>query len=141
MDQKSIGSFIQSLRKEEGLTQKDLGSKIGVTNSTISRWEKGDSYPDAGMYEPLSQALGVSVAELLSGRRMTDREYRKAADEKIISLAQENEQGKSGPKVWYGEDTKHSCLYVRYLRIRKTDTLRCALSGNCNFSSADDRDN
>ena len=93
MDQKSIGSFIQSLRKEEGLTQKDLGSKIGVTNSTISRWEKGDSYPDAGMYEPLSQALGVSVAELLSGRRMTDREYRNAADEKIISLARENEQG------------------------------------------------
>lgn len=93
MDQKSIGAFIQTLRKEKGFTQKDLGSMLGVTNSTISRWEKGDSYPDAGMYEPLSQALGVSVAELLSGRRMTDSEYRKAADERIVSLAQENEHG------------------------------------------------
>lgn len=95
MDQNAIGAFIQSLRKEQGLTQKDLGSRLGVTNSTISRWEKGDSYPDAGMYEPLSRALGVSVAELLSGRRISDSEYRKAADQQIISLAQENEGGGS----------------------------------------------
>lgn len=43
MDQIKIGKFIAALRKDKGLTQEQLGEKLGVTNKTISRWENGDS--------------------------------------------------------------------------------------------------
>lgn len=43
MDQKKVGTFIASLRKEKGLTQEALGERLGVTNKTISRWENGGS--------------------------------------------------------------------------------------------------
>ena len=39
MDQIKIGKFIAALRKDKGLTQEQLGEKLGVTNKTISRWE------------------------------------------------------------------------------------------------------
>ncbi len=47
MDLIKIGSFIADLRKEQGLTQEQLGEKIGVTNKTVSRWETGTYLPPA----------------------------------------------------------------------------------------------
>lgn len=44
MDQIKIGKFIAALRKEKGLTQEQLGEKLGVTNKTVSRWENGHSH-------------------------------------------------------------------------------------------------
>lgn len=43
MDQKKIGAFIALLRRERGITQAELGERIGVTNKTVSRWENGVS--------------------------------------------------------------------------------------------------
>lgn len=42
MDQIKVGNFIATMRKEQGLTQEQLGEKLGVTNKTVSRWETGD---------------------------------------------------------------------------------------------------
>ena len=47
MDMISIGKFIAALRKEKGLTQEQLGEKLGVTNKTVSRWETGTYLPPA----------------------------------------------------------------------------------------------
>ena len=47
LDLIKIGKFIAELRKENGLTQEQLGDKIGVTNKTISRWEPGTYLPPA----------------------------------------------------------------------------------------------
>lgn len=41
MDQKEIGGFIATLRKDKGFTQEELGTYLGVTNKTVSRWETG----------------------------------------------------------------------------------------------------
>ena len=49
MDQIKIGKFIAALRKDKGLTQEQLGEKLGVTNKTISRWENGN-YTDKIFY-------------------------------------------------------------------------------------------
>ena len=42
MNQDMVGAFMQSLRKEQGMTQKDLAERIGVSDKTISKWENGD---------------------------------------------------------------------------------------------------
>lgn len=64
---------IRALREEKGLTQKQLGELIGVSDKTISKWETGRGLPDITLVEPLSKALGVSLAELISGRRTVNR--------------------------------------------------------------------
>ena len=74
MDLIKIGKFIAELRKENGLTQEQLGDKIGVTNKTISRWETG----------AMGEVFNVSVNEILSGSRLTESEYKKAAEENLM---------------------------------------------------------
>ncbi len=90
MDTVKIGQFIASQRREKGLTQKALGDMLGVTNKTISRWETGVYMPDIELLLPLGEILGVSVNELLSGRRLDDAEFRRASDENIVAAARSN---------------------------------------------------
>ena len=61
------GTTIRALREKKGCTQRDLAQQIGVTDKAVSKWETGKGLPDITLVEPLSAALGVSVAELLSG--------------------------------------------------------------------------
>lgn len=85
MDQTKIGKFIAALRKEQGLTQAQLGEKLGVTNKTISRWENGNYMPDVEMLSLLSKEFGVSMNELISGERLTAEEFQKAADKNLAA--------------------------------------------------------
>ncbi len=70
MDTKKIGRYIAECRKAKGYTQEMLAQKIGVTNKTISRWENGNYMPDISLLIPLSEILGVSLNELLSGEKI-----------------------------------------------------------------------
>ncbi|MDO4416080.1 MAG: helix-turn-helix transcriptional regulator [Erysipelotrichaceae bacterium] len=74
MNQERIGAFIQQMRKEKEMTQEQLASKLGTSQRSISRRENGKTMPDYSMYEPLCEALGIQVSELLYGKRMTDTE-------------------------------------------------------------------
>lgn len=65
MDKKEIGSKISAIRKERGLTQKDLAEKLHVSDKTVSKWETGTHFPDIGIMEDLAATLEISVAELL----------------------------------------------------------------------------
>ena len=67
------GGMIRRLREEKKLTQLALAERIGVSDKAISKWETGKGYPDITLIEPLAQALGVSVLELLSGDAVTNR--------------------------------------------------------------------
>lgn len=69
MDAKQMGAFIQMVRKENGQTQKALAEEMHVTEQAISRWERGVGYPDIGLLEPLANALGIGVDELINTRR------------------------------------------------------------------------
>ena len=60
-------SVIKRLREAKGITQTQLADQIGVSCKTISKWETAKGLPDISLIEPLSQALGVSVMELMSG--------------------------------------------------------------------------
>lgn len=79
-----IGTFIAELRKDHGLTQEQMGEKIGVTNKTVSRWETGVYLPPADALLAVSELFGVSVNELLTGRRLTDQEYKHIAEENLV---------------------------------------------------------
>ena len=61
------GNTIRTLREKKGCTQRELAATLGVTDKAVSKWETGKGLPDIALIEPLAKALGVSVAELLSG--------------------------------------------------------------------------
>ena len=61
------GKTIKELREKRKLTQKELAEKISVSDKTISKWETGKGLPDIAIIEELAKALGVSIAELLTG--------------------------------------------------------------------------
>ena len=83
-DQTKIGKFIDTLRKEKGLTQEKLGEKLGVTNKTISRWESGNYIADVEMLSRLSIEFGVSISELISDERLLTGDFKKAADNNLV---------------------------------------------------------
>ena len=66
------GSTIKRLREARHLTQAELGDKIGVSSKTVSKWETAKGLPDISLLQPLSQALGVSVIELMNGEQITN---------------------------------------------------------------------
>ena len=83
MDMVKMGHFLAELRKEQKLTQAELGEKLGVTNKTVSRWETGNYMPPVEMLEALSNLYGLTINELLSGRKLTAGEYQEMAETNI----------------------------------------------------------
>ena len=65
MDAKKFGAFISDRRKQQHMTQAELAGKIGVTDKAVSRWERGLGFPDINTMEPLANALGISLLELM----------------------------------------------------------------------------
>ncbi len=61
------GATIRLLREKRQMTQKELADRICVSDKTVSKWETAKGYPDIGIIEDLARALGVSIAELLTG--------------------------------------------------------------------------
>lgn len=66
MDKYKFGDFIYNKRKSLGLTQDELGRKLGVTNKAVSKWETGETLPDIQILEMLAGALNVTIDELLT---------------------------------------------------------------------------
>lgn len=65
-----VGEFILELRREKGLTQKELAEKLYISDKAVSKWERGLSMPDIALLIPLSQIFGVTITEILSGKRI-----------------------------------------------------------------------
>lgn len=84
MDVKKIGKFIALNRKKKGLTQEQLGEKLGVSNKTISRWENGNYMPDLSLLKPLSHELGISLNELLSGEKLEGQNFTADTENNLI---------------------------------------------------------
>ncbi len=60
-----------------------MGEKLGVTNKTISRWETGNYMPPVEMLEELSNMYGMTINELLSGKKLSAEEYKEMAETNI----------------------------------------------------------
>lgn len=85
MDQKKIGRFIANCRKQRKMTQSELGEKLGVTEKSVSNWENGRNMPDLSLFKPLCNELNITLNDLLSGEKVTEKEYREKLEENIIN--------------------------------------------------------
>lgn len=94
MDQVKVGKFIQKMRKEQSLTQRELAEKLNISDKTVSKWETGNGLPDVGLMMPLCELLHISVNELLSGEKLDDKQYYKKAEENIMDLLKEKAEAK-----------------------------------------------
>ena len=65
MDAKTFGAFLAQVRRAQGLTQAELAEQLHVTDKAVSRWERGVGLPDINTLEPLADALGLSLADLM----------------------------------------------------------------------------
>lgn len=74
MDKEQFGRFIGQLRREKNYTQKQLAELLYISDKAVSKWERGLSIPDVSLLLPLAETLGVTVTELLEGRRHNAKE-------------------------------------------------------------------
>ena len=91
MNQESIGKFISELRKEFNYTQKDLGDMLGVTDNSVSKWERGINAPDISQLERIADIFHITVDELLNG----ERKYKKRNYNRDFRVLEVNNLSKS----------------------------------------------
>lgn len=100
IDKVAFGEFIAQLRKEKSLTQQELAEKLFISNKAVSKWETGLSMPDISLLMPLSEILGVSVTELLEGKRLDDTSGMSSSEvenivKKALTFSEESPEKKS----------------------------------------------
>lgn len=108
IDKEAFAGFLAQLRKEKGWTQRELAEKLFVSDKAVSKWERGLSLPDISLLIPLAEQLGVTVTELLEGRKIPDPAPMEAEDvenlvKKALRLSEENpeiERAKRRKRLW-----------------------------------------
>lgn len=73
MDQKKVGLFLKTLRKEKNITQEVLAETLNVSGRTVSRWETGKNMPDISLLVELSEFYQVSISEIIDGERKSEK--------------------------------------------------------------------
>lgn len=91
MDQKKIGKFIASLRKEKNMTQSEFSEKMGVSINAVSKWERGISFPDVSLFKKICHELDISIEELINGEKDNSDEAKEKA---IITSIKDKEKMK-----------------------------------------------
>ncbi len=94
MDQILIGQFIAKERKQKGYTQKQLSEKLGISDKTVSKWERGNGFPEVSLLLPLCSELDITVNELLSGERVSEEDYCRKAEENMVNLVKEAQESR-----------------------------------------------
>lgn len=93
----TIGNRIAKYRKQKGMTQEELASKLGVSSQAVSKWENDASCPDIGLLPLLCRTLGISADELLSGKtdevKLVPVEERKGFDELTLRVKVNSSDG------------------------------------------------
>ena len=72
MNQYVTGAVIRELREKNNMTQAKLAEQLNISDKTVSKWETGKGYPDITLLEPIAEAFGVSITELLSGNTISN---------------------------------------------------------------------
>lgn len=130
IDRAAFGTFVATQRKEKGYTQKELADRLFVSDKAVSKWERGLSFPDISLLVPLSQALDVTVMELLQGRKFEAERK----DELRLDLSEVEQLVKRA--VMFSEETneekklrrkKNSPIFAKLLAVSVAEVIVCAV--------------
>ena len=87
MDKVKIGQFIANCRKDKKLTQEQLAEKLNISKNAVSKWERGICLMDMSLLKPLSEILGVSVNDILSGEKIPEDKIKEKSEENVAFIA------------------------------------------------------
>ena len=90
MDLIKIGKYIAGKRKSLGMTQKQLAEKLGMSDKSVSKWERGVCLPDVSVYKELCSILGISLNEFLAGEDIAQENLIQKSETNIIEVIKDN---------------------------------------------------
>lgn len=90
MDLIKIGKYIAEKRKGLGLTQKQVAEKLGMSDKSVSKWERGICLPDVSIYMELCDILGISINEFLAGEDISEDNLIKKSEENLIQVTKDS---------------------------------------------------
>lgn len=132
IDKQRFGEFITALRKERNLTQKELAQRLYLSDKAVSKWERGLSLPDVTLLIPLSEALGVTVTELLRAERSPAPAPMEPAEvESLVKRAltfTDEEQHRRGPQKTALAKPFGLCLLIAAVEIVLLILLGCRVA-------------
>ncbi len=129
MDAVKTGELIRKIRTDRKMTQQQLADQLHISVPAVSKYENGRGFPDISLLEPLSEALGISVSELLRGE-ISEMKDEKEAVKEVIQLAGEQQKRKLTRRTWTVIAAAAAlfigfCLCVRMTvrSLQKTETV------------------
>ena len=129
MEQVKIGKFIAEMRKQQNLTQRELADILGISDKAVSKWECGNGMPELSFMQPICKILKINLNELFSGEKLTDADYKKKAEENMLTLVKETEEMKKnivgGKILGYVNSVK-----MDVCEVHKTNTEFWSTIGN-----------
>ena len=99
MDKAKTGALIAAARREKNMTQRELAAALHVSDRAVSKWERGAGFPHISLLEPLADALGLGVLDLLRGERGTDEKNAEAAVSEVLQAVRE-ERRRRRKETW-----------------------------------------
>lgn len=112
IDRKEFGAFVAALRKEKGLTQKELAQKLFLSDKAVSKWETGASIPDTALLIPLADILGITVTELLECRRSEKATLNAEEAEALVQRALRFSEEKPSRPDWRKNGLVLGCFTI-----------------------------
>lgn len=116
MDLIRIGRYIADKRKALGLTQRQLAERLGMSDKSVSKWERGVCLPDVSVYLPLCEALGISLNEFLAGEDISRETLPQKAEDNLLSVTRA------------GHDRQKSLRKIIYLLLAVIAVIAAVLS-------------
>ncbi|MDO4194035.1 MAG: helix-turn-helix transcriptional regulator [Erysipelotrichaceae bacterium] len=92
MDTVKIGKYIAGKRKDLGMTQRQLAEKLGVSDKSVSKWERGICLPDVSLYSELCRILGISLNEFFASEDIPRENMILKSEENLIGVTADSTQ-------------------------------------------------
>lgn len=89
MDTVKIGKYIAQKRKNLGLTQRDIAQQLGMSDKSVSKWERGVCLPDVSVYMELCRIIGISLNEFIAGEDIEQVELQEKSEQNILDVTED----------------------------------------------------
>ncbi len=99
MDTVKIGKYIAQKRKNLGLTQRDIAEQLGMSDKSVSKWERGVCLPDVSVYMELCRIIGISLNEFIAGEDIEQVELQEKSEQNILDVTKDGNYKKRRLKV------------------------------------------